>query len=147
MRYLHERAGRDLPGGNESMITYSFFTQEYTLPQSRTSHDLSVLRNTVFSAGDDLHFQMQDNGEIAEGLSTQLRPSLKRLKEVNTLPSWNDLVDGGQEKLDKRQKDIDSLLKLRVGQATKDYDTFKLDKERLITYAHLSQQQPSKFWN
>jgi hypothetical protein len=74
-------------------------------------------------------------------LCTQLRTSLKRLKEVNTLPSWNDLVDGGQEELDKRQEEIDSLLKLHMDQATKDYHAFKLDKERLILYAHLSQQQ------
>ncbi len=141
MRYLHDRGGKDLPGGIESMITHSFFTQGQLLPQSRTEHDISVLRNTVFSTGEDLHFQMQDNKEIAEGLCTQMRNSLKRLKEANTLPSWNDLVDEGQEKLDKRQEDIDSLLKLHMDQATRDYHTFKLDKERLILYAHLSQQQ------
>jgi hypothetical protein len=84
---------------------------------------------------------MHDNKEIAEVLCTQLHTSLKRLKEANTLPSWNDLVDGGQEELDKRQEEIDSLLKLHMDQAMKDYHTFKLDNERLVLYAHLSQQQ------
>jgi hypothetical protein len=105
-------------------------------------NDLSVFRNTVFPTGLDLHFQIQDNKkESAKGLCSQLRSSLKRLKEVNDLPSWDKLMDGGQEMLDKRQEDIDSLLKLYMDQATKDYHTFKLDKERLLLYAHLSQQQ------
>jgi hypothetical protein len=141
MRYLHERGENNLPGGIESVITYSFFAQGQFLPQSRTMHDLSVLRNTVFPTGLDLHFQIKDNIESAEGLCSQPRSSLKRLKEANDLPSWDTLVDGGQEMLDKRQEDIDSLLKLYMDQATKDYHTSKLDKERLLLYAHLSQQQ------
>jgi hypothetical protein len=112
MRYLHERGGNNLPGGIESMVTYSFFAQGQSLPQCRTRHDLYVLRNTVFPAGLDLHFQIQDNKESVEGLRSQQRTSLKRLKEANDLPSWDKLVDGGQEMLDKRQEDIDSLLKL-----------------------------------
>ncbi len=63
-------------------------------------HDLSVLRNTVFPTRLDLHFQIQDNKESAEGLCSQLRSTVKRLKEVNDLPSWNKLVDGGQKMLD-----------------------------------------------
>ncbi len=122
------------------MITYSFFAQGH-LPQSRTMHDLSVLRNAVFPTGLDLHFQIQNNKESAEGLCSQLRSTLKRLKGVNDLPSWDKLVDGGQEMLDKRQEDINSLLKLYMDQATKDYHTSKLDKERLLLNAHLSQQQ------
>ncbi len=43
--------------------------------------------------------------------------------------------------LDKRQEEIDSLLKLYTDQATRDYHTSMLDKERLLLYAHLSQQQ------
>jgi hypothetical protein len=66
---------------------------------------------------------------------------LKRLKEVNDLPSYDKLVDGGQEMLDKRQEEIDSLSKLYTDQATRDYHTSMLDKERLLLYAHLSQQQ------
>jgi hypothetical protein len=104
-------------------------------------HDLSVLRNTVFPTGLDLHFQIQDNKESAEGLWSQLRSSLKRLKEVNDLPSWDKLVDEGQKMLDKRQEDVDLLLKLYMDQAAKDYHNFKLDKEGLLLYAHLSQQQ------
>ncbi len=42
MRYLHERGEKNLPGGIESMITYSFFAQGH-MTQSRTAHDLSVL--------------------------------------------------------------------------------------------------------
>jgi hypothetical protein len=140
MRYLHERGGNNLPGGIEWMITYSFFAQGH-ITQSRTMRDLSVLRNTVFPTGLDLQFQIQDNKESAEGLCSQLRSTLKRLKEVNDLPSWDKMVDGGQEMLDKRQEDIDSLLKLYMDQATRDYHTSKLDKERLLLYAHLSQQQ------
>jgi hypothetical protein len=78
LRYLHERGGNKLPGGIESMITYSFFAQDQSLPQSRTAHDLSVLRNTVFPTGLHLHFQIQDNKESAERLCSQLRSTLKR---------------------------------------------------------------------
>jgi hypothetical protein len=130
MRYLHERGGNNLPGRIESMITYSFFAQGH-MTQSRTMHDLSVLRNTVVPTGLDLQFQIQDNKESAEGLCSQLRSTLKRLKEVNDLPSWDKMIDGGQEMLDKPQEDIDSLLKLYMDQATRDYHTSKLDKERL----------------
>jgi hypothetical protein len=59
-------------------------------------HDLSVLRNTVLSTGLDLDFQIRDNKESAEGLCSQLRSTLKRLKEVNDLLSWDKLLDGGQ---------------------------------------------------
>jgi hypothetical protein len=117
MRYLHERGEKNLPGGTESTITYSFFAQGH-MTQSRTAHDLSVLRNTVFPAGLDLDFQIRDNKEGVEGLCSQIRSTLKRLKEVNDLPSWDKLVDGGQEMLDKRQEEIDSLLKLYTDQAT-----------------------------
>ena len=42
--------------------------------------------------------------------------------------------------LDKRQEEIDSLLKLYTDQVMRDYHTSMLDKERLLLYAHLSQQ-------
>ncbi len=121
------------------MITYSFFAQGH-MTQSRTAHDLSVLRNTVFPAGLDLDFQIRNNKDSAEGLCFQVRSTLKRLKEFNDLPSWEKLVDGGQEMLDKRQEEIDSLLKFYMDQVTRDYHTSMLDKERLLLYAHLSQQ-------
>ncbi len=73
-------------------------------------------------------------------LCSQLRSTLKRLKEVNDLPSYDKLVDGGQEILDKRQEEIDSLTKLYTDQVTRDYHTSMLGKEKLILYAHLSQQ-------
>ena len=111
------------------------------MTRSRTTHDLSVLRNTVFPTELDLDFQIRDNKESAEGLCSQLRSIFKRLKEVNDLPSYDKLVNGGQELLDKRQEEIDSLLKLYTDQATRDYHTSMLDKERLLLYAHLSQQQ------
>jgi hypothetical protein len=140
MRYLHERGEKNLPGGIESMITYSFFAQGH-MTQSHTAHDLSVLKNTIFSTGLDLDFQIRDNKEITEGLCSQLRSTFKRLKGANDFPSYDKLVDGGgQELLDKRQEEIDSLLKLYTDQATRDYHTSMLDKERLLLYAHLSQQ-------
>ena len=139
MRYLHERGEKNLPGGIESMITYSIFAQGH-MTRSRTMHDLSVLGNTVFPTGLDLDFQILDNKESAEGLCSQLRSTLKRLKEANDLPSYDKLVDGGQEMLDKRQEEVDSLLRLYTEQVTRDYHTSCLDKERLLMYAHLSQQ-------
>jgi hypothetical protein len=138
-RYMHERGANSLPGGIESMITYSFFAQGH-ITRSRTMHNLSVLRNTVFSAGLDLDFQIPDNKESAEGLCSQIRSTLKRLKEANDLPSYDKLVDGGQEMLDKRQEEIDSHLRLYTDQVTRDYHTSMLDKKRLLLYAHLSQQ-------
>jgi hypothetical protein len=37
------------------MIAYSFFNQGMRLPRNRTEYDLDVLRNSVFSAGRDIH--------------------------------------------------------------------------------------------
>jgi hypothetical protein len=81
MRYLHERGSKCLSGGIESMITYSFFAQGH-MTRSRTKHDLSVLRNTVFPTRLDLDFQIRDNKESVEGLCSRVLSTLKRLKET-----------------------------------------------------------------
>jgi hypothetical protein len=46
-----------------------------------------------------------------------------------------------QEKLELRQSEIDTLIKLYTDQTTRDYNAFRLQKEQLVLLSHLSQQQ------
>jgi hypothetical protein len=50
---------------------------------------------------------MSSSVEVADGLSAQIRSSLKRLQVACTLPSHETLVDRGQEWLDERQKETE----------------------------------------
>jgi hypothetical protein len=81
------------------------------------------------------------NAEVVDGLSAQMRTSLKRLQLACTLPSHENIVDIGQAWLDERQAEIEALLKLYIEQVTNDFNSFRLDKEKLILLAHLSQHQ------
>jgi hypothetical protein len=61
-------------------------------------HDLTVLRNSVLTSGEDIYQQLSSSVEVvADGLSAQIRSSLKRLQVACTLPSLETLVDRGQE--------------------------------------------------
>jgi hypothetical protein len=44
-------------------------------------------------------------------------------------------------KLEVRQSEIDTLIKLYTEQITRDYNAFRLQKEQLVLLSHLSQQQ------
>ncbi len=141
MRYLHKNTIKNFPGGVESMLAYSFFLQGQSLPKNRTMHDLNVLRNSVLTSGEDIYQQLSSNAEVADGLSAQIRSSLKRLQVACTLPSHETLVDRGQEWLNERQKQTEALIRLFLEQVTNDFNAFRFDKEKLILLAHLSQQQ------
>ena len=143
MQELHSLKGRYeyLPGGVESMIVYSFFQQGGGVAQNRTEQDLRMLRNTIFPAGSDLTDQLRVNAEVTEGLSTHLRSTLRRLREITVMPSIDKLENMTAESLDERQAEIDALLGIYTEQITKDYHACRLDKERLILLSHLSQQQ------
>jgi hypothetical protein len=78
--------------------------------------------------------------EVMEGISTHLRPTLKRLRELTALLSIDKLDDMTPESLDERQAEIDALLGIYSEQITKGYQACRLDKERLILLSHLSQQ-------
>jgi hypothetical protein len=93
MQYLHSAKGKYeyLPGGVESMIVYSYFHQGGGVPQNRTKRDLRVLRNTVFPAGSDLPDQLRTNNEVTEGISTHLRSTLRRLRDITVIPSIDKL--------------------------------------------------------
>jgi hypothetical protein len=65
MHYLHERGENNLPGGIESMITYSFFAQGQSLPQSRTMHDL-ILRTEEYCFPYRIRFELSDTGQQRE---------------------------------------------------------------------------------
>jgi hypothetical protein len=123
------------------MMACSFFLQGQGLPKNRTRHDLTVLRNSVFTSGEDIYQQMIVNAEVVDGLSPQMRSSLKRLQVACTLPSHESLVDLGQEWLDNRQAETEALIRLFLEQVTNDFNAFRFDKEKLILLAHLSQQQ------
>ena len=143
MQHLHSHKGQYdyIPGGVESMIVYSYFHQGTGIPQNRTERDLRVLRNTVFPAGSDLPDQLRVNAEVTEGISTHLRSTLRRLREITALPSIDRLGDMTAEQLDERQSEIDALIGLYTDQISKDYQACRLDKERLILLSHLSQEQ------
>ena len=143
MQHLHSHKGQYdyIPGGVESMIVYSYFHQGTGIPQNRTERDLRVLRNTVFPAGSDLPDQLRVNAEVTEGISTHLRSTLRRLREITALPSIDRLGDMTAEQLDERQAEIDALISLYTDQISKDYQACRLDKERLILLSHLSQEQ------
>jgi hypothetical protein len=102
MRFLHENTAKNFPGGIESMMAYSFFLQGQSLPKNRTQHDLTVLRNSVLTSGDDIYQQLTVNAEVVDGLSAQMRSSLKRLQVACTLPSHENLVDMGQARVARR---------------------------------------------
>jgi hypothetical protein len=123
-------------------MAYSFFLQEHKLPKNRTQHDLTVLRNSVLSSKDDIYQQLTVNAEVVEGLSSQLRTSLKRLQIATTLPSHEKIVAMGQAWLDERQTEINALfLRLYMDRVAKDFNSFKIEKGKLILLAHLSQRQ------
>jgi hypothetical protein len=141
MRYLHMHTVKNFPRGVESMMAYSFFLQGQNLPKNRTMHHLTVLRNSVLTSGEDIYQQLSSSVEVADGLSAQIRSSLKRLQVTCTLPSHETLVDRGQEWLDERQKETEALIRLFLEQVTNDFNAFRYDKEKLILLSHLSQQQ------
>jgi hypothetical protein len=122
-------------------MVYSYFHKGGGIPKNRTERDLRVLRNTVFPAGSDLPDQLNVNAEVTEGISTHLRSTLRRLKEITALPSIDRLGDMTAETLDERQSEIDALIGLYTDQITKDYQACRLDKERIILLSHLSQEQ------
>jgi hypothetical protein len=78
---------------------------------------------------------------VTEGISTHLRSTLRRLREITALPSIDRLGDMTAEQLDERQAEIDALISLYTDQISKDYQACRLDKERLILLSHLSQEQ------
>jgi hypothetical protein len=112
MQHLHSLKGQYdyIPGGVESMIVYSYFHQGGGVPKNRTERNLRVLRNTVFPAGSDLPDQLRINVEVTEGISTHLRSTLRRLREITVMPSIDKLGDMTAETLDERQAEIDALL-------------------------------------
>ncbi len=59
------------------------------------------------------------------------------------MPDYDNLADMDQDKLEVRQSEIDTLIKLYTDQITRDYkiNAFRLQKEQLFLLSHLSQQQ------
>ncbi len=129
MQELHRLKGQYeyLPGGVESMIVYSFFQQGGRVAQNLTEQDLRLLRNTFFPAGSDLPDQLRVNAEVTEGLSTHLRSTLRRLRDMSVMPSIDNLESMTAETLDEQQAEIDALLSIYTEQITKDYHACRLD--------------------
>jgi hypothetical protein len=113
-QHLHKHTSKGqydyIPGGVESMIVYSYFLKGGGIPQNRTERDLRVLRNTVSPAGNDFPDQFRINAEVTEGISTYLRSTLRRLREITAMPSIDKLGDMTAETLDERQAEIDALI-------------------------------------
>ncbi len=105
MQYLREdKADKNLPGGIDM--------------RNRTIHDLEALKSTALSAGDDIPAQLRTSAEVVEGLSSHLRSTLRRLQKATTLPDYNNLANMDQDKLEVRQSEIDTLIKLYTDQIT-----------------------------
>ncbi len=83
------------------------------MPRNRTNHDLEALKSTAFSAGNDIPAQLRtSSAEVVDGLSSHLRSTLRRLQKATSLPDYDNLADMDQEKLEVRQSEIDTLIKL-----------------------------------
>ena len=141
MQFLHRNAGERLPAGVDTMMAYSFFQQGMGPPKNRTQYDLEILRNTVSSSGDDLEDQLRNSSDAVDGLSNQLKKTLKKLEAICTLPNLFELAEMNQDEIDAKQAEIDTYLQLYKNQITIDYDAFKLQKERVIMLSHLAQRQ------
>ena len=107
-------------------------------PKNRTEYDLEILRNTVSSSGDDLEDQLRNSSDAVDGLSSQLKKTLKKLETLCALPNLYELADMEQEEIDAKQAEIDACLKFYKDQITLDYDAFKLQKERVIMLPDVS---------
>ena len=110
-------------------------------PRNRTEYDLEILRNTVSSSGDDLEDQLRNSSDAVDGLSNQLKKTLKKLETLCELPNLFELAEMNQDEIDAKQAEIDTCLQLYKDQITIDYDAFKLQKERVIMLSHLAQRQ------
>jgi hypothetical protein len=141
MKFLHKNAGDRLPAGVDMMMAYSFFQQGMRPPKNRTEYDLEILRNTVSSSGDDLEDHLRNSSDAVDGLSSQLKKTLKKLETLCALPNLYELSDMEQEEIDAKQIEIDACLKLYKDQITLDYNAFKFQKERVIMLSHLAQRQ------
>ena len=108
MQFLHRNAGERLPAGVETMMAYSFFQQGMGPPKNRTLYDLEILRNTVSSSGDDLEDQLRNSSDAVDGLSSQLKKTLKKLETLCALPNLYELGDMEQgARRDRRQTSRD----------------------------------------
>jgi hypothetical protein len=136
--FMHDKTIEALPGGADTLMAYSLFSQGSVMPRFRTEHDLEVLRNTVFSAETFVAQQMRADKEVSEGLSAHLKATIRRLKKETTLPDYNHISDMNQDQLDERQAGIDMLIKLYTDQVTRDYNRFRLQK---VLLSHLTQRQ------
>ncbi len=125
MQFLHSNASERLPAAVDTMMAYSFFQQGMGMPRNRTEYDLVILRNTVYSSGDDLEYQLRNTSDAVEGLSSQLRKTSKKLETLCTLPNLYELGDMKQDEIDAKQAEIDALPKLYRDQISIDYDAFK----------------------
>jgi hypothetical protein len=139
--YVNEKTTEALPGGADTLMAYSFFSQGSVMPNFRTEHDLDVLRNTVFSAEHFIVQQMRTDKEVVEGLSAHLKATIRHLKKETTLQDYDHISDMNQDRLDERQAGIDALIKLYTDQVTRDYNMFRLQKEQLVLLSHLTQRQ------
>jgi hypothetical protein len=82
MQFQQRNACERLPAGVDTMMAYSFFQQGIGPPKNRTEYDLEILRNPVSSSGDDLEDQLRNSSDAVDGLSSQLKKTLKKLETL-----------------------------------------------------------------
>ena len=75
-------------------------------------YDLEILRNTVSSSGDDLEDQLRNSSDAVDGLSSNLKKTLKKLETLCVLPNLYEIADMEQEAIDAKQAEIDTHFKL-----------------------------------
>jgi hypothetical protein len=57
---------------------------------------------------------LQSSAEVTEGISSHLRSTLRQMRDATSLPDLNQLDSYDQNKLDKRQAEIDACSKFTV---------------------------------
>jgi hypothetical protein len=91
MQYLHEKGGKDLPGGIQTMAMYSFYLQGQLYPKQRAQEDLEVLKAATLTADHELCSQVRSEVQQVDNAQIQMRNVLYNLQKAVTLPEYDDL--------------------------------------------------------
>ncbi len=141
MQHLHEKGGKDLPGGIHTMAMYSFYLQGQLYPKQRAQEDLEVLKAATLTADHELCSQVRSEVQQVDNAQIQMRNVLYNLQKAVTLPEYDDLLLKGPHFLHERQEEIDKLIALYDIQHQADFTTAKFNASRLTMLSHLAQKQ------
>jgi hypothetical protein len=141
MQHLHEKCGKDFPGGIQTMAMYSFYLQGQLYPKQRAQEDLEVLKAATLTADHELCSQVRSEVQQVDNAHIQMRNVLYNLQKAVTLPEYDDLLMKGAQFLHDRQEEIDKLIALYDIQHQADFTTAKFNASSLTMLSHLAQKQ------